>query len=245
MKADDPYMANGVAALVGAGEFLSVSDRIDIELLKYITGTARVAIVPAASAPDGGDSPQRWAKMGVDHFTRLGATAFPVMALTRADMQNESFIQQIRSANFVYFSGGKPRYLLETLTETPFWAAVKDIFAAGGVIAGCSAGAMVMAEYMADFPQVWKTLPALGIAKNLTVIPHFDELPQAIKGPIGAMRHKGYIAGIDGSTALIGPFEQNTWNIVGRGAVTIYSASGKKQYPSGSVIQLDGKEYKE
>jgi cyanophycinase len=65
---------SGPIALVGAGEFLPAMAEFDAELLAS-TGRARprVAILPTASYPDGEEVFQRWAAMGVAHFSGLGA----------------------------------------------------------------------------------------------------------------------------------------------------------------------------
>ncbi len=73
----------GAVALVGAGEYLSAMDPVDRALLARLHDTPRVVVLPTASAPDGPGVPERWTKMGVDHFTRLGAEVQPVMLLDR------------------------------------------------------------------------------------------------------------------------------------------------------------------
>ena len=135
---------HGTIALVGAGEFLPPMLPVDKYLVERLIETPRVAIVPTASAPDGGDVPARWAKLGVEHFAQLGVAVEPVMLLDHADANDTGIVSQLAAANFVYFSGGKPRYLLETLQGTAAWQTILDMFARGGIIAGCSAGAMAL-----------------------------------------------------------------------------------------------------
>src|SRR5262245_28465430 len=139
---------HGTAALVGAGEFLPTMDPVDVLLLEQLPKPARVVILPTAAAPDGPGVPERWGKMGVEHFTRLGADAESLMLLTRSDAESADLAAKIAAANFIYLSGGKPQYLLETLRQTACWHAIEDVFAAGGVVAGCSAGAMAMGGQM-------------------------------------------------------------------------------------------------
>ena len=124
----------GTIALVGSGEFLPPIRPLDQKLLEHIQETPRVVVLPTASAPDGTGVPERWARMGVEHFTALGAQVEPAMLLTREDAEKPAIVEQIAQANFVYFSGGKPRYLLETLQGTAAWAAVETLYARGGVV---------------------------------------------------------------------------------------------------------------
>ncbi len=227
---------SGTVALVGAGEFLPTILPVDKMLLERVNGTPRVAVLPTASAPDGPGVPERWARMGVEHFTQLGVAVEPVMLLKRADAENADMAARLAAANFIYFSGGKPRYLLETLKETAAWQAILDVFTAGGVAAGCSAGAMVLGGELFDFPQVWRTLPALGLVPGIAVIPHFDEMPALLSAMIATARHEMTIVGIDGTTALVGSNGQ--WMVHGRGGVTVFTQNGKKRYMAGEEVPL-------
>src|SRR6266567_9563579 len=98
---------NGTVALVGAGEYLQGMLPVDKKLLERVNGTPRVVVLPTASAPDGEGVPQRWARMGVEHFAQLGVAAEPIMLLNRADAVYAEIAAGVANANFIYFSGGK------------------------------------------------------------------------------------------------------------------------------------------
>jgi cyanophycinase len=227
-------MASGTVALVGSGEYLPVSDHLDTALLARLGGPAQVVVLPTAAAPDGGEVPQRWQRMGVEHFTRLGAQVTPVLLLTRQDAANEAMAAQIAQANFIYLSGGKPRYLLETLRDTACWRAIAGVHAAGGVVAGCSAGAMALGAALFDFPQVWRTLPGLGLAPGVAVMPHFDEMPGLIRSQVRAVSNDIVTAGVEGGTGLV--ISERGWEVIGTGGVTIFTKAGKTSYTDGQTI---------
>ncbi len=226
----------GTLALVGSGEFLAPIEPLDTLLIERLSEPPRVVVLPTASAPDGPGVPERWARMGVEHFTRLGAEVEPVMLLTRKDAESADLAARIAAANFVYMSGGKPQYLYATLRDTPCWQAIQGVFAAGGVVAGCSAGAMVMGERMVDFPRLWRTIPALGLAPGLAVIPHFDELPGMFTGLARPAARQVPIVGVDGSTALVG--SDHHWTVQGRGTVTTFTSQGKRVYHAGEQVSV-------
>jgi cyanophycinase len=226
----------GTLALVGSGEFLPPIEPLDRLLLERLREPPRVVVLPTAAAPDGPGVPERWAKMGVEHFTRLGASVESLLLLTRADAESAAMAAHIAAANFVYLSGGKPQYLVATLRETPCWRAIAGIFAAGGVIAGCSAGAMALAGRMVDFPRLWRTLPALGLAPGLAVIPHFDELPRAFTNLGRLAKGEATIVGVDGSTGLVGSGQD--WTAQGRGTVTVFTGKGRKVYHAGEQVPI-------
>ena len=226
----------GTVALVGSGEFLPAIEPLDQALLARLNGTPQVAILPTASAPDGPGTPEHWAQMGIKHFARLGVLAEAVMVLTREDAESATLASRIAAANFVYLSGGKPQYLLETLRDTACWHAITGVFAAGGVVAGCSAGAMVLAEHLLAWPSFRHATPALGLAPGIAVIPHFDEIPGWITGIVGLIPNNITIVGVEGSTALVG--SEQGWAVCGRGSVTVFAGKHKQQYQTGESVPL-------
>lgn len=228
---------NGTVALIGAGEYLPTILPVDKMLLERLNDTPRVVVVPTAAAPDGPGVPERWTRMGVEHFAQLDVTAEPVMLLNRINANDPKVAAQIAAANFIYFSGGKPRYLLETLQGTASWQAILNVFTSGGIVAGCSAGAMVLGGEMFDFPQLWRTIPALGLVPGISVIPHFDEMPSWVTFPISPAKHKTTIVGIDGATALVGSNGQ--WTVSGRGGVTVFDSKSKVRYLAGQEVPLN------
>ena len=115
--------------------------------------------------------------VGVDHFTRLGATAEAVPVVDRACANDPALAAVIAGANFVYLSGGKPDYLYQTLAGSLAWGAIQAVLAGGGLLAGCSAGAMILGEKFFGFPG-WKR--GFGFLPGATILPHFDEIPQAM-----------------------------------------------------------------
>lgn len=225
----------GTIALVGAGEYLPKMNPVDQYLLAQLQEAPSVVVLPTASAPDGGGVPERWNNLGVEHFTKLGAPVEPLLLLTREDANNPLFAEKIAYANFVYFSGGKPGYLLETLKGTATWRAVQQVYERGGVIAGCSAGAMVMGEILFDFPKIWNTIPALDLVPGIAIIPHFDEIPKAMTSTIANIgRSKITVVGIDGATALV--VSDGRWSVQGAGGVTVITAKQKHRYAAGEEV---------
>lgn len=231
-----PTIARGKIALVGAGEYLPTMAAVDSMLLQRIEGEPRVVVLPTAAVPDGKVITERWAQMGTDYFSRLGASVEPVMLLTRDDANNAAIVTKLATANFIYFSGGKPNYLLQTLKDTLAWQAIKGIFSTGGVVAGCSAGAMVMGGTIFDFPQVWQKRQALGLVPGIAVIPHFNELPALILDTIARAASKETIVGIDGATALV--WSDGEWKAEGSGGVTLFKEKGKVRYTAGESLPL-------
>ncbi|HZY41144.1 MAG TPA: Type 1 glutamine amidotransferase-like domain-containing protein [Anaerolineae bacterium] len=234
----------GTLALVGAGEFLETMSDVDRVLLDR-AGGKQVAIVPTASAPDGRAVFNRWLTMGVDHFTRLGASATGVPAFDRADCENAANADIVRGANLVYFSGGKPDYLYNTLVDTPLWAAVQQVFDRGGVVAGCSAGAMIMGGHVPDFssrfgvPSVSRWQAAFGLIAEAIIVPHYNEFPELLINLMFGRRPAGsFLIGVDAHTALIG-LNGGTWQAIGAGRVSVRHDRHVTRYTAGQTVSLN------
>jgi cyanophycinase len=233
----------GTLALVGAGEFLDTMSAVDRQLLDR-AGGSKVVILPTASAPDGAGVPERWIKMGVEHFTRIGAQADGLLALDRAACDDAVHADRVRAANLVYFSGGKPDYLRSVLDGTVIWSAVRDVFERGGVIAGCSAGAMIMGGYVPEFsmrasvPWIDRWRESFALLPGAIIVPHYNEFPEVIMSLLFRRRPPGtYVIGIDGHTALVGV--DSTWQVLGAGRVTVRRGRDTKRYTAGQAVPLN------
>lgn len=232
----------GPVALVGAGEFLPVMDAFDAELLAS-TGRARprVAILPTASYPDGEEVFARWAAMGVDHFSALGAEVEPVLVRDRIGADEPAAAQAIGEADLIYLSGGKPGYLLGALAGSAVGRSLADAHERGAVLAGCSAGAMVLADRTFDFrmrvapwPVRWRA--GLGFAPGISVVPHYDAWPEPLSALVALQAARGgVVLGIDEDTAVVG--RDGAWQVHGRSRVTVWRGRHRERFRAGEAFR--------
>ncbi|MFL5675318.1 MAG: Type 1 glutamine amidotransferase-like domain-containing protein [Chloroflexota bacterium] len=233
----------GPVALVGAGEFLPAMADFDAALLAS-TGRSRprVAILPTASFPDGEDVFQRWAAMGVTHFGELGAEVEPVLVRRRADADDPAAAQAVGEADLVYLSGGKPWYLAEILAGSAVGDALTATHARGAILAGCSAGAMVLAGHLFDararvmpWPLRWRS--GLGFVDRASVVPHYDAWPEALTALIALQAPRGSVVlGIDEETAVVG--HDGSWQVHGRSRVTVWRGRHRDRYHPGETFRF-------
>ncbi len=218
-------------ALVGSGEYLPPMESVDRALVSRVPGPPRVVCLPTAAGTEGSARIAYWMQLGVEHFTRLGVQVESLPVIDRASADDPTLAQAVTAANFVYLSGGKPEYLHHTLVGTRVWAAIQGVLAQGGLLAGCSAGAMVLGERFFGFPG-WK--PGFNFLPGMTIIPHFDEIPAAMLTPARLLLgHELLILGIDGNTALVKDGEEYT--VLGSGGVTVWGREGKKRHGAGPL----------
>jgi cyanophycinase len=235
-------VSRGRLVLAGSGEFTPAMDELDRELLATLRPGARVAIVPTAAGRE--DTPKRWAAMGTEHFRALGADPVAVMVLDREDALAARWTDAIADVDWIYFSGGDPGHVVETLAGSPFWSAVLARHDAGAVLAGASAGAMMLggttfvpqARGPDGYPTRMAVRPALGLLPRIIVVPHFDILPSRLldlwseQWPVG---HR--MLGIDEDTALVR--DDGHWAVRGKGRVLVFrSLDDGDVYPSGATL---------
>jgi len=233
----------GPVALVGAGEFLPAMAEVDAGLLA-LTGVARprVAVLPTASYPDGEDVFDRWASMGVAHFAALGAEVEPVLVRDRAGADDPAAAQAVGEADLVYLSGGKPEYLRRVLEGSAVGTALRDAHERGAVLAGCSAGAMILAGHAFEFrmglvpwPLRWGR--GLGFAPGISVVPHYDAWPEPFSALIALQAPRGSVVlGIDEETAVIG--RDGAWQVHGAARVTLWRGRHRERFRAGETFRI-------
>lgn len=231
----------GTLALVGSGEFLERMRHIDAGLLGRIAGRGRphVAVIPTAAVPDGLAVVERWAEMGRAHFAALGASVdvIPIGAGERAE--DPAVVERIAAAGLVYLSGGKPDFLLDTLRDTPAWAAIQAVHAGGGVLVGCSAGAMALGAALVAPRLRWPlaTRPALNMVPNVLVLPHYDALPGLLRGlALRGLPAELTVLGIDEDTALVQTDAGG--QVQGQAGVEVRRGGRRARVGSGELVTL-------
>ena len=224
----------GAIVLAGSGEFTPAMRDVDAGLLATLRPRARVAIVPTAAGLE--DTPPAWIEKGGEHFRELGADPFGVPVLNAADANDARWSDAIAEADWIYFSGGDPRHVTETLEGSRFWSAVLARNRAGAILAGSSGGAMLMGEHTfvfggrnADgFPTDIGLRRAMGVVRDVIIAPHFDILPERLLREWAVVIPAGQrLLGIDEDTALVQ--RDGSWDVRGKGRVVLYRAPSLDQ----------------
>lgn len=235
MSANDNM--HGAVALVGSGEYLPQMEKLDRVLLETVGGPAKahVVLIPTASGLEPG-MPERWNTRGEEHFRKLGAKVTPLHLVAKEDAYASENVAAAREADFVYFSGGNPNYLVETLRDSPVWRAILERYKQGAVLAGCSAGAMMLGGYTISVRTALQGgspewIRAMGVVPNVSTIPHFDrmrrysddsQLIEVIRtAPQGLT-----VIGVDEDTAAVRL--NGEWKVLGRQGVSVFGRDGSE-----------------
>jgi cyanophycinase len=236
---------NGLIALVGAGEYLPVMNEIDRHLLSSVdtNGRApRVVCMPTAAGQEGDASVGRWLNMGVEHFQALGAEVTPAQIIDRPSADDPQWEEALEGADLIYFSGGNPMYLYETMQGSRAWIAAQRAWERGAVYAGCSAGAMILAQRVPNFRAAGLTsIDAFKIVPASFVIPHFDRMrglwSAYLFGVRRQLKEDQFILGVDENTALVGKID-DTWQVMGQGQAHIITRNNQQDFTAGEEMSL-------
>jgi len=140
----------GFILLEGGAEFGGKMALPDHRALALSGGPdARLSIIPAAAAPD--NNHLQAGQRGVRWFQNLGATHVTALPLIDQASANEKDVAEaLARSRFIYMLGGFPHHLAQTLMGSISWQAILAAYQDGAVVAGSSAGAMVLCGYYYD-----------------------------------------------------------------------------------------------
>ncbi|MCW2615374.1 MAG: cyanophycinase [Frankiales bacterium] len=158
--------------LQGGAEFSPGCRDMDADLVRRAPGRV---VVSALAGTVGRDYATASAN-GVRHFRSVGAP--DVVAAPDAREDPDAALASLRTADLLVLPGGSPSRLLEALQSTGAGEVVAERLAAGSLVMGSSAGAMVLSEWTvlpdrrgASGMQV---VPGLGLVPGVLVLPHWS-----------------------------------------------------------------------
>lgn len=212
----------GPILLAGGKEFSGDMCHADLRAIALAGGlSCAIRIIPAAAAPD--NNHLRAGQNGCRWFLSLGASDVAVVPLIDRQSAADPQIEKVlRGADLIYLLGGFPRYLAQTLAGSRAWQAITTANAAGSVVAGSSAGAMVLCDWYWN-PETEQLHKGLGLVPDLCIIPHHQEYGPGWSVRIRSLLTPGVLLlGIDEATAVIRENPQGRWRVWGCGKASRY-----------------------
>lgn len=243
----------GALALVGSGEYLPVMQELETALLHSGISNGkpnRFLQIPTAAGQESIERLQFWEQLGAEQARRIGTVQDFLPIFNREDAFDPKYISRIREAALIYFSGGDPGYLANTLYGTPLWQEIKSNWQLGASLAGCSAGAMALSGDVPNFFRMKSAgIPGLNLIPNIRPIPHYNKffgwIPDSaakivMKAPEGTV-----IIGIDEDTSLVTGLDEGTslaeniWQVHGSASVHILSGAPIRRFKVGELITFN------
>lgn len=226
----------GYLLLEGGAEFGGAIREPDLHAIELSGGfDAPIRIIPTAAAPDNnyvhaGNNGVRW-------FRSLGASDVESLPLIDRSSANDSHLAEaLRNTKLIYMLGGFTHYLGQTLLGSKAWEATLEAYQNGAVIAGSSAGAMVMCEYYYD-PGRGKVERGLNLVPNACVLPHHNTFGKNWVGKLQMQLPNVTLLGIDEYTGML--MENGEWIVLGGRTVTVYESDKVSVYENGQMFVFD------
>ncbi len=226
----------GYFLLAGGAEFGGSMSEPDLQAIQLAGGPgALIAILPTAAAPD--DNHERAGRNGLRWFQSLGASNLDLVpVIDQSSAADPALAGRVRAARLIYLLGGFPRYLCETLAGSLVWQAALEAKRAGAVLAGSSAGAMVLCQHYYD-PYQDKLLHGLNLVPEACVVPHYDQSGPSWASRLQTLLPEATLIGIDEQTGMLDN-AQGLWTVHGAGRVTLYRRGGLEVYVRGQAFEL-------
>jgi cyanophycinase len=232
----------GPIALHGGGEFLPGDERFLDALLEVAAESARtragdatwlfpdvtghtfererirIVVLPTAASRG---LPDRAAAFAIKAFeARARAGGHPIRieigrVVDEVSADDRNAAEAIAAADLIYLPGGDPDIVPALLGPTAAGRALAAAHKRGAVVAGASAGAMVLAEW------TWTSqggIPGLGFVRGMIVVPHYDEVRRmAWQTELEKIAPRGFgYLGLDERTGVMSG--NGSWRVAGEGA---------------------------
>lgn len=216
--------------LIIGGHEDKTGEKVILRLLaKKIGKSGKIVVVTIASEFPGelfDDYERVFRGLGIRHVHHLGIES-------REEAKQDSKVGVLRDADAVFFTGGDQLRITSQLGDTPIFTRIHQIHAAGGLIAGTSAGASVMTETMLvsgsgsesqRIDSALKLAPGFGLLPGVIIDQHFAERGR-ISRLISAVAQNPRILGIgiDEDSAIY--VQRGRFQVVGNNAVYVIDGS--------------------
>lgn len=235
-------LMTGYLLLEGGAEFGGKMAEPDRRAIQLAGGAdAQISIIPTAAAPD--NNYRRAGNNGVNWFRSLGATRvdwLPVIDKPSADDVHHA--NTLFRSRLIYMLGGFTGFLGETLKGSVCEDAMRRAYERGAVMAGSSAGAMVMCQYYFD-PSRGQVVEGLNYVPNACVLPHHNTFGKGWTARLTKLLPGVTLLGIDERTGMIDDADEGGnneherhWRVYGQGDVTIYHNGQPTIHHSGELF---------
>jgi cyanophycinase len=226
VMAADPVVKGperGALVIVGGGK---VGPEILGRLFDLAGGKdAPLVVIPTANGAD--DYPADWP--GLKMFRDFGVTNITVLhTKDRRVADSEDFVRPITTAKAVWFVGGRQWRLVDSYLHTRTQREIARVLERGGVVAGSSAGASIIASYMVrgavennfimmapGYEEGFGLITGVAIDQHMLTRNRQDDLEEVVE------KHPDVLGiGLDESTAIVVQGQQ--FEVIGASKIAVH-----------------------
>jgi len=220
----------------GAAISLVIIPTADSQLEPAIRGGAQTTLID-------------YEKAAKDTFARLGVQRLTVLhTRDRRVADSDAFVAPLQSANCVWIPGGDSQLLFGVYPGTRLQRELQGVLTRGGVVAGDSAGAMVIGQGLLavdlDHPAKMPAAPqsGLGLLRDAFIMAHVNRY----KAGVVEMGAKTYVSSHPEATGIL--IEEHTAVMIQHGQIIRLIGNGRtglvdgRGHGSNPVVWLSGSE---
>ena len=235
---------HGALVIVGGGR---VGNDILTRLFDLGGGRhAPLVVIPTASGAE--SYPTDWP--GLKMFKDFGADNITVLHTNdRKVADSEAFVKPLITARIVWFVGGRQWRLVDSYLHTRTQREIARVLERGGVVAGSSAGASILAGYMVrgarennyimmarGYEEGFGLITGVAIDQHMLTRNRQDDLEEVVAA------HPELIGiGLDESTAIV--VRGQEFEVVGASKIAIHdgrTVAGERQQRNGKKVLFHG-----
>ena len=191
-------------------------------------------------------------------FETICKNAIVNFNFTKENVSNKDWLVSLTHAKLIFITGGDQDRFMKTVLKTPIYKAIYDAYDNGATIAGTSAGAAVMSQYMitgneltdtiyhSTFPKIHdkniEIKEGLGLLKSAIIDQHFIVRSRYNRLLSALAKYPSYSCiGIDEATAII--VQSNTVKVSGESQVIVMRKPVQLKITSKGLIKIKDIEF--
>jgi cyanophycinase len=253
-------------ALIGGEEFADGFEDVHARLAEIAVNSRdrsngqplKVVFLPTCAAHDGLETVEYWCEQARQRLGAQGAQVFALPVVDQTSANHPEHARRIAEADWVYIGGGYPHVGLGILAGTRALDALHQARRNGALIAGASAGAMLLCDrswvitpefdeavtemisMQANPDETELPMPpfldCLGFLPGTLLWPHFNQF-FSMKWIEGGIVPPGItVIGVDEQTAVVRN-QEGSMQVLGKGRVVIIGPDLNQQ------VYLDGAQF--
>jgi len=206
-------------------------------------GDGQLVIVTVAT-----EFPAEYFEMYVRSFTKLGLREPRELSIrSRSDAKDPRVLEELDGAAAVFFTGGNQLRITSQMADTPVQHRIQEVYDAGGLVAGTSAGAAALCGTMLVHGKGFdsrrgdetRTAPGLGLLRGVVIDQHFSQRGRMARLLGAVARNPRQLGlGIDEDTAVVVE-DAKSFYVVGTGAVYVIDGSLVTRSNVGDELEED------
>jgi len=234
----DPQGVSGALVVAGGGK---LPDAIRKRFVELAGGEqAHLVVIPTASArADASRTDTSRAQAILEPWRDLKTASLTLLhSATRAEANDSKFLEPVRRATGIWFTGGRQSRLSDRYLSTRAATEFQAVLDRGGVVGGTSAGAAIMSRVMIASGNPVPVISAgLGLLPGTIIDQHFLKRKRQTRLESALRKHPGLVGlGIDEGTALV--VRGRAIEVLGASTVTVMLAAGAQR--QAAQLQLRG-----